>query len=744
MISSIKIANVASYGTEPQVLDKLAQFNFLYGANGTGKTTISRIISDRSQFPTCNVIWQGGTELQTFVYNRDFIEKNFSQSTKLKGIFTLGEKSIETQTKIAAAMAKVDELTARIEQLTGTLQGQDGKGGKRGVLADLMEDLRDRCWKEKQYHDAKFSRAFEGYRKSAEKFRDKILVEKAQNSALLQQLSDLERKAETVFGPAPAQETAIKPLTNADLLALESDPILNKPVVGKADVDIAAMIQRLGNSDWVKQGRAYYAVNDKRCPFCQQSTPDSLEKSLNEYFDETFEKDTKAIERVESDYTKHAEGIHNHLNSILSAASKFLEVEKLDAQRKVLNSKIALNLQRIAGKRKEPSQKVGLEALGDAYAAANRLIEEANSRISEHNKMVSNLAKEQSTLTAEVWKYLVGDQLKSYLSDFEKKQADLDKAIASLSDQIKSAQDEKAAKELEIRELEKTTTSIEPTINEINAVLLSFGFVGFSLATAEDGKSYKLVRPSGVNAKETLSEGEQSFVTFLYFYNLLRGSQSESGIVTNRVVVFDDPVSSLDSAILFVVSGLVKGLCDDVRTGKGTIKQIFVLTHNVYFHKQVTFNAKRGDEALKEETFWIVRKQGLTSKVEKHNSNPVKTNYEMLWAEVRSPNPSKQTIQNIMRRILEHYFTILGRTNTDDICKQFKGNEYLMCRSLFSWVNAGSHSVQEDAEISIDDTAVQGYLQVFKGIFEKSGHLPHYEMMMRGTGVEIPTDGLAS
>jgi wobble nucleotide-excising tRNase len=96
--------------------------------------------------------------------------------------------------------------------------------------------------------------------------------------------------------------------------------------------------------------------------------------------------------------------------------------------------------------------------------------------------MVSNLSKEQSTLTAEVWKYLVSDQLKSYLSDFEKKQADLNKAIASLSGQIKSAQDEKGRKELEIRELEKTTTSIEPTINEINDVLSSFGFVGFSLA----------------------------------------------------------------------------------------------------------------------------------------------------------------------------------------------------------------------------------------------------------------------
>jgi wobble nucleotide-excising tRNase len=743
MISSIQIANVASYGTEPQVLDKLAQFNFLYGANGTGKTTISRIVADRTKFPTCNLVWEGGTELQTLVYNREFVERNFSQSKELKGIFTLGEKSIETQSKIALAKDKVDELTAKIEQLTGTLEGQDGKGGKRGELAAVMEDLKNKCWKEKQNHDAKLSRAFEGFRNSEERFRDKILAEKVKNSADLRQLSDLEKKAETIFGSAPAEETAIR-LLAADILNLESHPILNKPVVGKADVDIAAMIQKLGNSDWVKQGRAYYAANDKKCPFCQQITPDSLGKSLNEYFDETFEKDSKSIESLETNYTKYAEAIQDLLGSILSAPPKFLEVDKLEAQTKLLKSKIALNLQRIAGKRKEPSQKTQLEPIGEVIASLNALIENANSRISEHNKMVSNLSKEQLTLTAEVWKYLVGDKLKGGLAEFEKQQAALNKAIESLSVQIKSAQGERATKEVEIRELEKTTTSIEPTINEINAVLASFGFVGFSLEKTKDGKSYRLVRPDGSDAKDTLSEGEQSFITFLYFYNLLRGSNSESGIMTNRVVVFDDPVSSLDSAILFVVSGLIRGVCDDVRIGKGNIKQIIVLTHNVYFHKQVTFNPKRGDVALNEETFWIVRKQGLISKVEKHSTNPVKTNYEMLWAEVRSPNPSKYTIQNIMRRILEHYFTILGKTKTDDIYSHFTGNEYHMCRSLFSWVNAGSHSVQEDAEISIDESAVQGYLKVFRGIFDKSGHLAHYEMMMRGAGVGSPTDGLAA
>lgn len=128
-----------------------------------------------------------------------------------------------------------------------------------------------------------------------------------------------------------------------------------------------------------------------------------------------------------------------------------------------------------------------------------------------------------------------------------------------------------------------------------------FGFHSFKLAKATTGISYKLMRSDGTDAKSTLSEGEKSFITFIYFYYLLKGSDTESGITTDRVVVFDDPVSSLDSEVLFIVSSLIKGLFDEVRALNGHIKQIFILTHNVYFHKEITFNLKRCDVAMNEE-----------------------------------------------------------------------------------------------------------------------------------------------
>ena len=48
---------------------------------------------------------------------------------------------------------------------------------------------------------------------------------------------------------------------------------------------------------------------------------------------------------------------------------------------------------------------------------------------------------------------------------------------------------------------------------------------------------------------------------------------------------------------------------------------------------------------MNEKTFWVVRKMDLESKVERHDSNPVKTSYELLWAEVRRPDRSTLTIQ---------------------------------------------------------------------------------------------------
>jgi len=250
-----------------------------------------------------------------------------------------------------------------------------------------------------------------------------------------------------------------------------------------------------------------------------------------------------------------------------------------------------------------------------------------------------------------------------------------------------------------------------------------------------------IVRDGGDNAAATLSEGEKSFVCFLYFYHLLRGSVSESDVTSDCIVVFDDPVSSLDSDVLFIVSTLIKRVLKEACEGTGQIKQVFVLTHNVYFHKEVSFDPNRRTTRKAHETFWIVRKVEGVSKIIGYNYNPIKTSYELLWAEVRNPNRSNMAIQNTLRRIIENYFKILGNVNTDDIIAKFEGKDQQVCVSLFSWVNDGSHSAHDDFYISSDDSVVSRYLEVFHRIFKKTGHLGHYKMMMGPEALADPAQG---
>ena len=640
MIESISISNVATYASTPEQLDGLSQFNFLFGSNGTGKTTISRLIAEEGKFPTCRIKWKAGTKLQPMVYNHDFVERNFHQTLELKGVFTLGEKQKDTLEKIAAAKTDLNLLTTKIEILTQGLRGQDGNGGKMGELAMLEAGLKDKCWAQKQKYDAQLQGGFEGYRNNSEKFKSKVLHELTTNNASLLTLAELEKKAKSVFGPTPMSESSIPSVEATELLAHESNPILRKRIIGKEDVDIAALIKKIGNSDWVREGRAFYDVNEGTCPFCQQSTSEAFEQSLNEYFDETFVTDSKLIDDLATNYDTEALRIRQELASIIASPSKFLDVEQLKSEKELFDARIALNNQRLAGKKKEASQVVELESLSNVFEAIKTLIDTVNFQVAAHNMMVANLATERAILTAQVWRFVL-EELKADIATFRAAKDSLDKAISAMTAQITNATTDKTNKAAEIRELEKQTTSIQPTIDGINSLLLSFGFQGFKLAKAANGSSYKLVRLDGTDAKATLSEGEKTFVTFLYFFHLLKGSDSDSGMTNDRIVVFDDPVSSLDSDILFIVGSLIKELFVEVRSGTGHIKQIFVLTHNVYFHKEVTYNPKRKEVTMNEESFWIVRKPGVTSKIEKHL--PIRSKRLMSCSGLRFASPSAPT-----------------------------------------------------------------------------------------------------
>jgi wobble nucleotide-excising tRNase len=719
MISKIEIRDTATFGSVAQSLPDLKKLNFFFGANGTGKTTISKFISDSVKFPNCSIEWYGGIVLDTCVYSRDFVDRNFTQTNTVKGVFTLGEKQTEIVQEIHDTLALIEQLDKDIAQINDTLANQDG------ITVQLEETYKNKFWMAKISHEDKLKAGMTGFLNDKAKFKEKVLVESVNTTVQLVSQSELEDKARTVFNKSLTEVAPLPmPQTNI-LLRQEQDPILAKVIIGNENVDIAAIIKRLGNSDWVRQGIPYYEANNNVCPFCQQKTDEKMAQSLTDYFDSTFQAEMGAVASFLSQYQSESVIVQQQLQRYLDLNIGFIDSNKLKSEKAVLDKLISANIQKLFQKQKEPSKVVSLDSLKNTFDAIFALLNDANGRIDKQNQMVRNFVNEKRILTQQIWRLIV-EELKDEIDSYKKQKLGLEKAIENLKKQLSDKSKEKEEKKAKIRKLEMQTTSIQPTLNAINNRLDSFGFQSFKLAKVENGQSYKLVRPNGTDVDHSLSEGEKNFLAFLYFFHLLKGSHEQSGTISNKVVVFDDPICSLDNDVLFIVSTLIRGLFDEIRKGTGTIKQIFVLTHNVYFHKEVTFKQTGSDV-----TFTLVKKNGAESFVEREARNPIVTAYELLWREVKDENRNKATIQNTLRRILENYFKLLGNIQLNDLVNKFDGEDKIKCQALVSWVHDGSHSIlSEDYYTPLDDSAIRRYLEVFKQIFEKTNHIAHYNMMM--------------
>ncbi|MCM2475674.1 AAA family ATPase [Rhizobium sp. CG5] len=747
MLEEICISSVATYPETAQRLEGLKPINFVFGTNGSGKTTISRILADTAAYPTCTTIWFRGRTVETLVYNSDFVENNFTEH--LKGIFTLGEVAAEKRKQIEEAKAKVADYLDQIDKLKLALGSEATSTGKLGDLGRLRAAFEERCWQIKSTHDRDFKRAFEGARNSKERFCDRVLAETAENTSALCTLEDLRARAESVFAQAVAKVTPITTFDGRRVLSLGDAAILEKPVVGKQDVDLAPLISRLGNSDWVRAGLHFVEGTGAPCPFCQKAMEAELLDRLKALFDEVYVADIKAIEGLRDSYEIEAQALLNVSDAALSSGSPYMDAVTLRPFIERLRAVLELNKRHIERKRNEPSSRVCLEPVSEAIEAVASFIEKANAAVSRHNQLVENLGAERGRLTSEIWKLVCHDN-KSAIDSYLSEKTSLDKAVDGMRAGLKDKNERLATARTTLADLERSVTSVRPTVNEINGILASFGFTSFKLETAGDrDESYAIVRSDGSSARNTLSEGERSFISFLYFYHLIRGSTNSAEISGNRVVVFDDPVSSLDSDVLFIVSALIKRVLSEACSGKGAIKQVFVMTHNIYFHKEVTFDPDRKTDKRAHETFWIVRKTNEGSQLEGFAHNPIRTSYELLWEEIRRPSRPAVTIQNVMRRILEHYFTILGNMDKDSIIEKFEGRDQQVCASLFSWINDGSHNFSDELYASLDATTVDKYLVVFERIFGVTGHGAHYAMMRGPVPItaedkEIPAEVVAT
>lgn len=729
MIESIILKEVASYDEAGVELSGLNKVNFIYGANGSGKTTISNFLYTplESRFLKCNHIWQNNEKLKVLVYNKQFREDNFT-SGKINGVFTLGKATKDEKDVIEQKQNELKELKKDYIKRKETLDKKKEEKRKKEEL------FKETAWKSiYKRHEKNFKEAFTGSLQK-ESFKNKLLSEYSTNKTELLLLDELISKSETIFGKKPEKQYLLTKFEYSRLIELERDSIWTKKIIGKSDVNIAKLIDRLNINDWVNQGKKIINDTEKVCPFCQQETitPD-FKAQLEEYFDEEFTQEVERTKNLSEEYLRLAANIVNVLNHVetnqKSNNNTKLNIDVFSAQLKTLISILSHNKELLTNKTKEPSRSVELKSIKVQLEDLSRLLVNANEEIEAHNKLVDNYIVERKRLIGSIWKYVLSESevtVKQYTSEIEK----LTKAITGINSEYQQRLKKASDLDKEIKELAKNVTSVQPSVDSINTTLKFYGFYNFEIVPAEEDSSYQIKRQNGEIAESTLSEGEITFITFLYFLQLVKGATDKESISEDRVVIVDDPISSLDSNVLYVVSSLTKELIKNIKKDEGSVKQLILLTHNVFFHKEVSFidGRKKSDN---DTSFWILRKKDKISSIQPFDqNNPIKTSYELLWNEIKE-NDSIVSVQNNMRRIIEHYFRILGKYGDDKLIKQFDvAEERDICRALLTWINDGSHSINDPLFIEYQDDVIDKYQKVFKEIFIKTNHEAHYNMMM--------------
>ena len=425
MIKKIELNNVVPY-VNGFVLDNLHKINYIYGANASGKTTLSHFLeqTDDEKYTDCSIEWENGIKVETYVYNRFFREKNFGNSP-IPGVFTLGQATKEEKETIN----KKNEDLEKIKQ--DGIAKKKAKENLQKQKDDAISLFRENVWKTiyKKYEDV-FSD------KSKERFGNMLCHEYSNNKSELKSYEDLKAKAEVVFKKNPISLEPISSIEIDGILAIEENSIWQKKIIGKNDVDISKLINRLNISDWVHEGVKHIEKDSKVCPFCQRETiDDNFRSQIEMFFDEDYIKDTASIKSLSDKY-------YQELNNIISLLQATQNKEKQNTETKLnlevfsayldtLKTQLESNNDLISSKIKEPSRSIELKSSKEQFNKIAELINQANQEIKKHNDLVSNLGKEKENLKHKIWKFLVEDN-KTIIQNFIKKDNGLQRGIDNL------------------------------------------------------------------------------------------------------------------------------------------------------------------------------------------------------------------------------------------------------------------------------------------------------------------------
>lgn len=475
MITKITLNKVASYKL-PTVLETDKRLNLIYGLNGTGKSTLSNYLYEENdtKFASCSIVKD--PDLNILVYNQKFIKDNFYESDKIKGIFTLSKENKEAEQKIEAAEKAIKEQ-------------DELKNKKATAVTDLNKNLslkkqtaEEKIWEIKTKYsggDRVLEFCLEGNKGSKDRLFEHLnsFPKPAQKPA--KTIETLKKEAEALRGENASKQPLLSSITFTAHY-VEADPLLQKEIIGNENSTVAALIKKLDNSDWVKQGLGYLPeeieASGVECPFCQVKTITStVVANIKDYFDVTYETELSNLKKLLTTYDSAISSIlpkEQFASHVIMADHKSDFEKKYDHAFKVLDD----NRRKIAEKINTPSHKTSLEDSTASISAINDFITGLNTLISDHNTKIDNKAASLKIIVSEFWEIMRWDYDQT-LTSYQTDKSSTGKQISTINLEISGIDETIKSQKAIILEQQKHTVNIDDAITNINSKLIELAWI---------------------------------------------------------------------------------------------------------------------------------------------------------------------------------------------------------------------------------------------------------------------------
>ena len=702
------------------------RISFLYGKNGSGKSTISNavrkakgdVVDDIVQATLFDEEDMAFVDTQCIhVFNEDYVNSRVKiRDDGLNTIVLLGElgnledKILDLQLRIEAESNRNTELKAASDEF----KDRDSKKSPSNCRFQINLGLSGNGhWaeREKIINDGKRNAGV------TDKVIDSIIAlhpadaladlrkRYEENLQLLRQVRENEAAQirSTVKLNVPYDEKILQSLLTKKV---------ESPVLSDREQYLLQLIDD-GKLDQINEMKLVFSKEKtKKCPFCFQEISDqekrdligSIEKVLSKEVDIHEENLKKCIiQGVNVDFS----GM-DVLNSPNYIKCKDI-VEEINKEifkiREIILKKINHPYTPITDFESDLNDKL------EQYELVRTKLQQEIDTYNNAVKRIGTLKKNLTADNAAIAHYEVSRDIELWQQALEN-QKNADETLKKSNEKIKDFNDE-------LNVLKSRKKNIKIAVNLINKSLRYVFFSRDRLEIKVEDDKYVLYAHGKAVKPNNVSVGERNIIALCYFFTeLIMNQEAKDGYSKKLIIIIDDPVSSFDFENKVGIMSLLKAkIADIIKTNPES--QILVMTHDIQclydlqkIGEEVCNEYKRESNGQKKVTYAcceLKNKEIISFSYTKRNeySEILKTVYD--YACGKNENDTL-IVGNLMRRVMEAFSTFVYKKGIaeiscdDTILQQIGDKDYieyfknLMYRLV---LNGDSHMLERTN--SLDD-----------------------------------------